>query len=54
MLRQEIMRIVHARTAVSAAMVAETRWAMAITAKLNCLTFDDADEVRALFSSLDD
>jgi acetyltransferase-like isoleucine patch superfamily enzyme len=33
-------------------MVAETRRAMAITAKLNRLTFDDADQVRALFSEL--
>jgi len=33
-------------------MVAETRRAMAITARLNRLTFDDADQVRALFSEL--
>ena len=33
-------------------MVAETRRAMSITARLNRLTFDDADDVRALFSEL--
>lgn len=33
-------------------MVAETRRAMAITARLNRLTFDDMDEVRALFGEL--
>jgi hypothetical protein len=33
-------------------MVANTRRAMAITAKLNRLTFDDADAVRALFSEM--
>ncbi|VVD73605.1 transferase [Pandoraea iniqua] len=45
-------RIIHAKTAESAAMVANVRRAMAITAKLNRLTFDDADQVRALFSEL--
>ncbi|MEN2471353.1 MULTISPECIES: sugar O-acetyltransferase [Burkholderia] len=40
------------RTPESAAMVAEVKRAMAITAKLNRLTFDDAAEVRALFSEL--
>ena len=33
-------------------MVASTRRAMALTARLNLLTFNDADEVRALFSEL--
>jgi acetyltransferase-like isoleucine patch superfamily enzyme len=33
-------------------MVAETRRAMAIAARINRLTFDDADQVRALFSEL--
>ena len=33
-------------------MQANVKRAMAITARLNCLTFDDADEVRALFSEL--
>jgi acetyltransferase-like isoleucine patch superfamily enzyme len=36
----------------SAAMVANVKRAMAITASLNRLTFNDADEVRALFSDL--
>ncbi|HEU5047522.1 MAG TPA: sugar O-acetyltransferase [Rickettsiales bacterium] len=43
--------IVH-KTPESAAMVANVKHAMAITAKLNRLTFNDADEVRALFSEL--
>ncbi len=46
------IRIVHAKTPESAAMVAATKRAMAITARLNRLTFDDAAEVRALFSEL--
>ena len=33
-------------------MVAAVRRAMAITARMNRLTFDDADEVRALFAEL--
>jgi acetyltransferase-like isoleucine patch superfamily enzyme len=45
-------KIIHRRTPESAAMVANTKRAMAITAKLNRLTFNDADEVRALFSEL--
>ncbi|WP_321951196.1 DapH/DapD/GlmU-related protein [Burkholderia cenocepacia] len=40
------------RTPESAAMVAEVRRAMAITARLNRLTFDDAADVRALFGEL--
>ena len=48
----ERRRIIHRRTPESAAMVANTRRAMAITARLNRLTFNDADEVRALFSEL--
>lgn len=36
----------------SMAMVANTKHAMTITAKLNSLTFNDASEVRALFSEL--
>lgn len=40
------------RTPESAAMVADTKRAMAITARINRLTFDDAAEVRALFSEL--
>jgi acetyltransferase-like isoleucine patch superfamily enzyme len=45
-------RIIHARTPESAAMVANVKRATAITAKLNRLTFDDADEIRSLFSEL--
>lgn len=33
-------------------MLANVKRAMAITARLNRLTFDDAEEVRALFSQL--
>ena len=36
----------------SAAMLANVKRAMAITANLNRLTFNDADEIRALFSDL--
>lgn len=52
MLNDERTKIIHAKTAESAAMVANVRRAMAIAAKLNRLTFDDADQVRALFSEL--
>src|SRR5689334_6327093 len=52
MSHQNSARIVHRRTPESAAMVAETRRAMAITARINRLTFNDADQVRALFSEL--
>jgi acetyltransferase-like isoleucine patch superfamily enzyme len=45
-------QVIHRRTPESAAMQAKTKRAMLITAKLNRLTFDDADEVRALFSEL--
>ncbi|WFU43114.1 sugar O-acetyltransferase [Bradyrhizobium sp. CB82] len=45
-------RIVYRRTPESAAMSANIKRAMAITARLNRLTFNDADEVRALFSEL--
>jgi acetyltransferase-like isoleucine patch superfamily enzyme len=45
-------KIIYRRTPESAAMVANLRRAMAITAKLNRLTFDDAAEIRALFSEL--
>ena len=44
--------IIARRTPESAAMVAEVKRAMAITANLNRLTFNDAEEVRALFSEL--
>lgn len=45
-------RTIPRRTPESATMVANVRRAMAITAALNRLTFDDAAEVRALFSDL--
>ncbi|HDR9763990.1 TPA: sugar O-acetyltransferase [Burkholderia cepacia] len=44
--------IIPRRTPESAAMVAEVKRAMAITARINRLTFDDAGEVRALFGEL--
>jgi acetyltransferase-like isoleucine patch superfamily enzyme len=45
-------RVISRRTPESAAMVAGVKRAMAITAKLNRLTYDDADAIRALFSEL--
>jgi acetyltransferase-like isoleucine patch superfamily enzyme len=45
-------KIISRRTPESAAMTANVKRAMAITATLNRLTFNDADEVRALFSDL--
>ena len=45
-------KVIPRRTPESAAMLANVKRAMAITAKLNRLTFNDADEVRALFSDL--
>jgi acetyltransferase-like isoleucine patch superfamily enzyme len=45
-------KIVYRKTPDSAAMLANVKRAMAITARLNGLTFNDADEIRALFSEL--
>jgi acetyltransferase-like isoleucine patch superfamily enzyme len=45
-------KIVHGRTPESAQMVARVKRAGMITAALNRLTFNDVDEVRALFSEL--
>ena len=45
-------KIIYNRTPESAAMSANTKRAMAITAKLNQLTYADTDEIRALFSEL--
>ena len=45
-------RIITRRTPESAAMTANLKRAATITAALNRLTFNDADEVRALFSEL--
>lgn len=44
--------VIASRTPESAAMLASVKRAMAITANLNRLTFNDADEIRALFSDL--
>jgi acetyltransferase-like isoleucine patch superfamily enzyme len=49
---QSGIKIIHRRTPESAAMLANVKRAMAITATLNRLTFNDADEIRALFSEL--
>jgi hypothetical protein len=46
------LKVICSRTPESAAMVAGVKRAMAITGKLNRLTYDDADEIRALFSEL--
>lgn len=43
---------IHRKTPESAAMTANVKRAMALTARLNRLTFDDADAVRALFCEL--
>src|ERR1700733_1362203 len=45
-------KTIYRRTPESAAMLANVKRAMAITAALNRLTFNDADEIRALFSEL--
>src|SRR3984957_17047516 len=44
--------IIYSRTPESAAMLANVKRAMAITTRLNRLTFNDADEIRAVFSEL--
>lgn len=45
-------RIVHRRTPESAAFTASVKRAMALTPVLNRLTYEDTDEIRALFSEL--
>jgi acetyltransferase-like isoleucine patch superfamily enzyme len=52
MSNQDRTKVIHRQTPESAAMLANVKRAMAITAKLNRLTFNDADEIRALFSEL--
>jgi acetyltransferase-like isoleucine patch superfamily enzyme len=47
-----VVRMIHSKTPDSAAMLANVKRAMAITARLNRLTFTDAVEIRALFSEL--
>lgn len=45
-------KVISRRTPESAAMLENVKRAMALTATLNRLTFNDADEVRAVFSEL--
>lgn len=52
MSNEDRARIIYSRTPESAAMLANVKRAMAITARLNRLTFNDADEIRAFFSEL--
>jgi acetyltransferase-like isoleucine patch superfamily enzyme len=52
MSNEDRTRVIHSKTPESAAMLANVKRAMAITAALNRLTFNDTDEVRALFSEL--
>ena len=52
MSHKDLARLIPRRTPESAAMSAEVKRAMAITAKINRLTFDDGDEVRGLLSEL--
>jgi len=52
MANDDRIRTIPRRTPESAAMTASVKRAMAITARLNLLTYDDAAEVRALFSEL--
>src|ERR1700685_2733339 len=47
-----VAKIIHSKTPESAAMLANVKRAMPIPARLNRLTFSDADEIRALFSQL--
>jgi acetyltransferase-like isoleucine patch superfamily enzyme len=52
MTNEDGTRIIYSKTPESAAMVANVKRATAITATLNRLTFNDAAEIRALFSEL--
>ena len=52
MSKEKNTRTILRRTPESAAMVASTQRAMAITPVLNRLTYEDADEIRAVFSDL--
>jgi len=52
MTQDDRAKIIHAKTPESARMVAQVRRAGRITAALNRLTFDDADEIRSLFGEL--
>ncbi|MFL9877051.1 sugar O-acetyltransferase [Herbaspirillum rhizosphaerae] len=52
MMNDDHIRVIPRKTPESAAMVANVQRAMAITAMLNRLTFNDAEEIRAVFSDL--
>jgi len=52
MANDDCIKVIPRGTPESAAMLASIKRAMAITAQINRLTFNDADEVRALFSDL--
>ncbi|MGC1549115.1 MAG: sugar O-acetyltransferase, partial [Rhodanobacter sp.] len=52
MTNDDRIKIIHSRTPDSAAMLANIKRAAVITAALNRLTFNDADEIRILFSEL--
>jgi acetyltransferase-like isoleucine patch superfamily enzyme len=52
MTNEKRAKIIPAKTPESAAMLASVKRATTMTANLNRLTFNDADEVRALFSEL--
>ncbi|HEX5233574.1 MAG TPA: sugar O-acetyltransferase [Bradyrhizobium sp.] len=52
MSNEDRARIIRRRTPESAAMQANVKRAMAITAALNRLTYSDADQIRALFGQL--
>ena len=52
MSNEDPTKIIAGKTPESAAMLASVKRAMAITPTLNRLTFDDADEIRAVFSDL--
>jgi acetyltransferase-like isoleucine patch superfamily enzyme len=52
MSNDEAPKVIHARTRSMDAFFENAKRAMAITPAINRLTFDDADEIRALFSEL--
>lgn len=52
MASNDCTQVIQGKTPASAAMSADVKRAMAITARLNRLTYDDVDQVRTLFSEL--
>lgn len=52
MLKKNTHKIIYSKTPESADMAANVKRAMAITATLNRLTYDDMDQIRMLFSEL--